>query len=256
MMTALLVAGAVFLALVLYIGVPWLALKVMRQRLSSRVEAASRVCLTFDDGPDPENTPRILRELEAAGVKATFFFLGNAVEKYPAAAAAVAAAGHEIGEHGYGHCHAWKTDPVTTLLDLLRGARAVAPYRTPRTRPLFRPAYGKLNLITFLYCLLTRRRIILWNVDPRDYTAGEAAHVVRNVTERLRPGSVVLLHDARIRPDHSRPALTAEALGLLLETEEARSSTLATVGETLSSMPPEDMARTPTGREPVSSSTR
>jgi peptidoglycan/xylan/chitin deacetylase (PgdA/CDA1 family) len=215
-----------------YFVVPWLVKHLLARRLTRRVLASGSACLTFDDGPDPVTTDLILDELDRAGVKATFFALGRQVERHPEIARRILQSGHELGEHGYDHLHAWKTAPWRYLRDLLRGGVAIARHLPPGRRPPFRPPYGELNLLTLLYLWLTNRPLVMWNVNPRDFEAASAAAVAGSVGERLGAGSVVLLHDARadLATD---PHITVDAVRLLLTVGSVRSLRLTTIAGAL-----------------------
>ncbi len=232
-MAAFWIFAAVAAALIgVYFVIPWLAKHLLARRLTGRVLASGSACLTFDDGPDPVTTALILDELDRVGIKATFFTLGRNVERHPEIARRILASGHELGEHGYDHLHAWKTTPWRYGRDLLRGGAAVARHLPPDRRPPFRPPYGELNLLTLLYVWLTGRRLVMWNVNPRDFEAVSAAAVAASVGERLAPGRVVLLHDARA--DLATDAqVTVEAVRLLLAAVDARSLRLTTIGGAL-----------------------
>src|SRR5260370_165151 len=91
-----------------------------------RGPARPMVALTFDDGPDPEHTPRILEALAAAGAQATFFMIGRQVEAAPQVARDAAAAGHDLGNHTYRHRHLWTLPPRATVAEVDRGAAAIA----------------------------------------------------------------------------------------------------------------------------------
>jgi len=147
-----------------------------------------KVYLTFDDGPDPESTPRILDILRECGVKATFFCTGSRVMASPGLFARIAAEGHTIGNHGYSHLNGLKTPVRTYCADVLRG-------RDITCSNLFRPPYGRLRVRQ--YRILERSmRIVFWDLMPYDFdqrlTADESFSVL---TRRLRPGSVIVLHD-------------------------------------------------------------
>ena len=232
-MAAFWVIGAIAATLVgLYFVIPWLAKPLLTRRLARRVLASGSACLTFDDGPDPVSTALILDELDRTGIKATFFTLGRNLERHPEIARRILGSGHELGEHGYDHLHAWKTTPWRYARDLLRGGAAVARHLPPDRRPPFRPPYGELNLLTLLYVWLTGRQLVMWNVNPRDFEAVSAAAVAARVGDRLAAGSIVLLHDARadVATD---PRVTVNAVRLLLAAVDARSLHLTTVGGTL-----------------------
>ncbi|HET6467758.1 MAG TPA: polysaccharide deacetylase family protein [Geminicoccaceae bacterium] len=217
----------------LYFVVPFWVKKLLASRLSRRVAASGVACLTFDDGPDPRSTPQLLDLLDRAGVKATFFALGCQVSAHPELARRIVESGHELGEHGFGHRHAWKTDPARYLADLVRGRRAVARCLPAGGHALFRPAYGEINLLTLLYIGLGRRRMIMWNLNPRDFEATSAEEVAQRIGRELRVGSVVLLHDARHGVE-ADPKLTVEAVRLVLAEADRRGLRLAAVGAALS----------------------
>ncbi len=219
-------------AIGLYFVIPWLAKDLLTRRLARRVLESGSACLTFDDGPDPVTTSLILDELDRAGVKATFFTLGRNVERHPDLARRILRSGHELGEHGYDHLHAWKTTPWRYGRDLWRGGAAVARHLPPDRRPPFRPPYGELNLLTLLYVWLTGRQLVMWNVNPRDFEAISAASVAATVGDRLAAGSIVLLHDARA--DVATDAhVTVDAVRLLLPEVSARGLHLTTIGGSL-----------------------
>lgn len=102
------------------------------------------VALTFDDGPDPEYTPRILDALASSDALATFFMVGRQIEAAPAVARAIAAAGHDLGNHTYGHRHLWSLTPAASVVEVDRGAAAVAD-ATGVTPRYFRPPWGTFN---------------------------------------------------------------------------------------------------------------
>lgn len=215
----------------LYVLLPALVKGLLRLRFLRRIRKSGCVCLTFDDGPSPKATPQILALLRQAGARATFFIVGEAAEKCPELVAAIAHEGHELGEHGYGHLHAWKSNPLHYAADLARASRMIRHFAS-RYGSLFRPPYGKLNLLTLLYALLTRRRLAFWDLDPRDYAQTSPARLAQQVLSELAPGRVVLFHDGRRRPE-SDPAVTVEALKLVLEAAAPRRLEFATVSEAL-----------------------
>jgi peptidoglycan/xylan/chitin deacetylase (PgdA/CDA1 family) len=108
------------------------------------------VALTFDDGPDPDATPAVLEQLEAAGATATFFLVGEQVRAHPELAAEVAARGHVVGLHGFTHVeHDELADPRA---DLERGAATLAD-AAGRPPVLYRPPYGRFSAASYAACL-------------------------------------------------------------------------------------------------------
>jgi peptidoglycan/xylan/chitin deacetylase (PgdA/CDA1 family) len=147
-----------------------------------------RLFLTFDDGPDPVSTPVILDILSDHDVHATFFCTGSKVLASPGLLAQIAAAGHAIGNHGFGHLNGLKTPVRTYCSDIFRG-------RDITCSNLFRPPYGRLRVRQ--YRLLERSmRIVFWDIMPYDFdTRMSPESSYRILKQRIRPGSVIVLHD-------------------------------------------------------------
>lgn len=150
------------------------------------------VYLTFDDGPHPVVTPFVLEQLRVYGVKATFFFIGNNVRKYPEVAERVRSEGHSIGNHTYDHLNGWS---VTTAayLENIEKARGLIPGN------LFRPPYGRLTRrqLKGIRACYPHLKVVLWDLLSGDFDqrlSGEDCY--ENVMRRLRSGSVVVFHDS------------------------------------------------------------
>ncbi len=175
------------------------------------------VALTFDDGPHPEGTPAVLEALGAAGARATFFFVGEQVRRWPQLAARTAAAGHTIALHGDRHRNLLRMPPRVLARDLDRGHATIAD-ATGATPTLYRPPYG---IFSPAGLAIARRRgwlPILWSRWGRDWTRRATPEGIAALAGRgLAPGDVVLLHDA----DHYSVAgswrRTAAAVPLLLD---------------------------------------
>ena len=223
-----------FGCLAIYFLLPIVVKRIICLKFLSTVKKTGLSCLTFDDGPNPETTPEILELLKEADVKATFFLIGNNVQKYPELADQIFLQGHEIGEHSFEHSHAWKSDPIRTAIDLTRGNRTISKYRSPGEKISFRPPYGKVNLITLLYILFSKRRVVFWNVDPKDYGHESSKVVSQYVTHRLLPGSVILLHDGRLNSS-SDSNVTVSAVRSILKEAAHRNLRLTSIREVLNS---------------------
>jgi peptidoglycan/xylan/chitin deacetylase (PgdA/CDA1 family) len=186
-------------------------------RIPLRIRNDSSVALTFDDGPHPQGTPAALELLAAVGATATFFLVGEQVERWPAIAAEIAAAGHEIALHGYRHRLMLRRATAAVRWDLdhavevIAGATGVAPR-------CYRPPYGVFSAGGLA---LTRRRgwsPMLWSRWGRDWEArATPAKIVRRATAGLRAGDVVLLHDADHYSSDGSWRKTIAALPLICE---------------------------------------
>jgi peptidoglycan-N-acetylglucosamine deacetylase len=163
--------------------------------LVSGPKESDRVVLTFDDGPHPVHTPRLLDRLKARDVRVTFFLLGRQVEKHPDIVRRIADEGHDVGHHSYTH-----GDPVTTsALELWREARQASELLerlVGRPPYLYRPPHGKLTPGKTAALWGAGQTIVLWNQDPKDFSCGSAEALAGWFRGRtLAGGDVVLLHD-------------------------------------------------------------
>ncbi len=195
-------------------GAPGLtALAPVRRRFPglSGAGAADHVALTFDDGPDPAFTPRFLAVLAARRVHATFFLLGPMVQAAPQLAADIAAAGHEIGVHGWEHRYATVRGPGALHDDLARACDTIAT-ATGIVPRLYRPPYGVLSAGALIAARRLGLRPILWSSWGREWAPGATPESVQaTLASTLGGGGTVLLHDseATAPPGTARAALGA-----------------------------------------------
>jgi peptidoglycan/xylan/chitin deacetylase (PgdA/CDA1 family) len=172
----------------------------------------THVALTFDDGPDPESTPAFLDCLERLDVRATFFVLGEMVERSPALARELVARGHEVGVHGWDHRSLALRGPASTWRQVRDGARAVE-HRTGRAATWWRPPYGVLTASGLVAARRSGLTPVLWGAWGEDWTAHATPDgVSATVARGHRPGVTVLLHDSSCT---SAPGSWRAALGAL-----------------------------------------
>jgi peptidoglycan-N-acetylglucosamine deacetylase len=150
--------------------------------------------LTFDDGPDPELTPRILEVLAEHGVQATFNLMGWNALRHPDLARAVVAAGHELGNHTWTHQDLAFQSALQTRRQLLRGREAIE--RTTGVRPrFFRPPRGNLTGSAIESAAELGYDVLLWSVTRGSAGVGTPASVADHLARTVAPGDVVALHD-------------------------------------------------------------
>jgi peptidoglycan-N-acetylglucosamine deacetylase len=154
------------------------------------------VAITFDDGPHPEGTPAVLSLLAAAGVRATFFLVGEQVERRPRLAARIAAEGHAVGLHCQRHRNLMRLTPRQLRRDIDRAQAAIAD--ACGTAPLlYRPPYGIFSAAALAEVRRRGFEPVLWSRWGRDWSRRATAEsVTRLVTRGVAPGDVLLLHDA------------------------------------------------------------
>ncbi|MEV7602320.1 polysaccharide deacetylase family protein [Kitasatospora sp. NPDC089797] len=181
------------------------------------------VYLTFDDGPSPAYTPRILSILQRYGVHATFFELGENVAAHPSVTAQVARQGHSVQNHSWSHPDLRRLSGGSFGTQVGSTDRAIRR-QTGRTPTCLRPPYGAVNSTVRSRAAALGKQVVLWSVDPADWSRPGTAAIRSRVLGNVRPGSVVLLHDGG--GDRSQ---TAAALPGILSTLKARGYGFATL---------------------------
>lgn len=153
------------------------------------------VALTFDDGPGP-HTERLLGILDELDVTATFFMLGEQVERFPAVARRVRDAGHEIGAHTYDHADLLTLEPADAAEQIRAGVEAIST-ATGTTPTLFRPPYGSTDEAVLGLVAAQGLAEIHWDVDTLDWKYRIPDAIVDRALGGVAPGSIVLMHDIR-----------------------------------------------------------
>ena len=153
-----------------------------------------QIAITFDDGPHPVLTPRILEILAKYNIPATFFMVGQNVLNYPDAARAVIEAGHEVGNHTFTHPHLAGLNEHAIMDEIGKCEDALEELCEYRPH-LLRTPQGALTQ-SLERCLLDDDYIlVLWSLDTRDWENKSTAHVVRTVLEKVQAGDIILMHD-------------------------------------------------------------
>lgn len=159
-------------------------------------EAVRGVALTFDDGPHRECTPALLDLLGEAGARATFFLVGEQVERRPELAARIAREGHAIALHGHRHRNLLRISPRALAQDLARGARVIEA-ASGKKPLLYRPPYGIFSPAGLALARRRGLRPLLWSRWGHDWRASNTPQAIAGeLTHELRDGDVLLLHDA------------------------------------------------------------
>ncbi|OTN77513.1 polysaccharide deacetylase family sporulation protein PdaB [Enterococcus sp. 8G7_MSG3316] len=149
------------------------------------------IAFTFDDGPDPNNTLRLLEMLAKEDVPATFFLIGQNVEMYPNIVKAIAKAGHEIGNHSYNHRDLTTLSQEEMVNEITKTDQAIENITGKRPK-YFRPPYGSVNQTV---ADAVNRPIIQWSVDSEDWQSKNTSLIIERVTASATEGAIVLLHD-------------------------------------------------------------
>ncbi|MGW9528396.1 polysaccharide deacetylase family protein [Paenibacillus terrae] len=151
------------------------------------------VALTFDDGPNPNNTTTLLNTLKQNGLRATFFNLGQNAQNYPSIVRDQQAAGMWIGNHSWSHPHMTQLNASQMSSEITRTQQTLQSI-TGTAPKLFRPPYGETNAT--LKSIETQNGLteVLWNVDSQDWNGATTAQIVA-AAGRLQNGDVILMHD-------------------------------------------------------------
>jgi peptidoglycan/xylan/chitin deacetylase (PgdA/CDA1 family) len=152
------------------------------------------VALTFDDGPTSAFTPRVVRLLEDADARATFFLIGSLAERRPGLVRQLLDAGHEVGNHTWSHQSAALLSAEQTRADIRRGAEALTTL-TGQPPRWYRPPRGMLTGSALEHAHLLGQTVVMWTVDRGTGGDTDAAAVRANIAEQLLPGAIVNLHD-------------------------------------------------------------
>ncbi len=173
-----------------------------------------QIALTFDDGPDPEYTEKVVDALGPA--RATFFVLGRNARRHPELVRATASVGHEIASHGFGHERLTRLTPRRTIADLEAGRDAVVEATQGMPPRYYRPPHGLFNLAAWCAAPRLGMARALWSISSRDWAdAATPESIATRVLDAAAPGKVVLMHDAGGRS--GRAAVTVRAIPLILE---------------------------------------
>jgi len=182
----------------------------------------NRIALTFDDGPTPGVTDRILDELQKRKLHATFFMIGERIAAAPELARRVLAEGHEIGNHTCTHPNLTKLPDAQVEAEIEKTQDIMAGVLRQRAK-WFRPPYGALRQNQAGMPANRGLRIVLWNVDPADWSQPGEDKITGTVLAETKPGSIVICHDLH--------AQTANSLGPILDGFEKRGLTPVTLSE-------------------------
>jgi peptidoglycan/xylan/chitin deacetylase (PgdA/CDA1 family) len=158
------------------------------------VSAGSSVFLTFDDGPDPTWTLRVLDVLRAAGVKATFCMVGRYARAYPDVARRVVAEGHALCNHTDSHASLDRLSAAGVESEIQSAGNAIQAATGVRPT-LFRFPYGRTSATANTVVGRLGLRVLPWTVDPSDYTRPGTNTIIARVAQAVKPGSIVLFHD-------------------------------------------------------------
>ena len=155
------------------------------------------IALTFDDGPHPEFTIKLLDLFKEKGIKATFFVMGSNIEKHKKIVKKMIAEGHELGNHSYSHKNlifkkkSMIREEIEKTDSLLRELGVKSDIH-------FRPPFGRLIFTASSVLGALNKKVIMWNVPTKDYKENDKNVILNRVYKRIKPGSIIVLHDSGV----------------------------------------------------------
>lgn len=162
-----------------------------RIKVKKQFSGEKQVALTFDDGPHPVNTPRLLDGLKERGVKVSFFLLGESIDGNEELIKRMHEEGHLIGNHGYSHVQLSRETSEKACLQIDETNQKLC--RITGQMPVYiRPPFGSWS--EDLDCAVPMT-VVLWSVDPLDWKSQNKAKVVKHIVKHVEPGGIILLHD-------------------------------------------------------------
>jgi len=172
------------------VRMPWI-IQQLNPTYIWTMDAAEKVLyLTFDDGPHPSITPFVLDQLKEYEAKATFFCIGDNVQKFPDTYKRILMDGHRVGNHTEHHLNGWKSADEDYVKDVYAAAEKIDSY-------LFRPPYGRITRFQSSLLMDKKFRIIMWDVLSGDFDRSITGDVCAlRVIRKGRQGSVVVFHDS------------------------------------------------------------
>ena len=153
-----------------------------------------KIALTFDDGPHPRLTPKILAILDKYKIKATFFTVGINVHYYPETFDEIVSHGHEIGNHTYTHPHVAKVDKIVLRDEIEKCESEIYEHGEYRTK-LFRPPEGMIDNGVAALLKELDYKVILWDIDTRDWDHTPASEIASMIVDKVSSGDIILMHD-------------------------------------------------------------
>jgi peptidoglycan/xylan/chitin deacetylase (PgdA/CDA1 family) len=163
-----------------------------------------KIYLTFDDGPTPEITEWVLDQLNSYNAKATFFCIGNNIDKHPELFEKVQLAGHAIGNHTYNHLKGWNTPCAIYIDNIKKCDECLSSYLTNnKKQKLFRPPYGKIRRQQAKNLRRLGYKIVMWDVISMDFDEKiSSEQCLANVLKNVNSGSIIVFHDSEKANKH------------------------------------------------------
>jgi peptidoglycan/xylan/chitin deacetylase (PgdA/CDA1 family) len=192
-------------------------------------ENTAHIALTFDDGPNPLYTGRLLDILKEFGISATFFVVGKQASRYPHLIRRMKSEGHTVGCHSLSHRHAWLMLPCRTYKDI-QTAYEIVKKELGYPPRWYRPPWGMFNLLSMKAAKKLDLYPAYWSIEAQDWDAETTVeHIYNTVVSKAGPGSIIVLHDNGGAP--GAPEKTLQALPSIIDTLQKKGYKFVTLGK-------------------------
>ena len=173
--------------------------KVFKNYIWNVPNDSKKIYLTFDDGPTPEITEWVLTELKKYNAKATFFCIGDNIQKYPQILNEILNQHHSVGNHTNNHLNGWKTAAEKYILNVTYCENELQKFEQYKLQAkLFRAPYGKIKPVQSKMLRLLGYKIVMWDVISYDFDKSLSAQkCLKNVLQKTKSGSIVVFHDSK-----------------------------------------------------------
>lgn len=222
------ILGLVLFCVAIYSVLPNFWTRILHRALRKGPSGRQKVALTFDDGPDPQYTPRLLDALKQAHARATFFVLADKARAHPDIIRRMVSEGHDVEVHGYTHAMVPLLLPRQTVRQfedsrlLLRREFGIEPL-------YYRPTWGLCNLWTL--CRLRGMRLVTWSIMVGDWRKVAVHTLLARIIKSLHPGAIIVLHDSDATPgaEAGAPESVIQVIGPLVSELQDRGYTVGTL---------------------------
>ena len=176
--------------------VPKIIKKIFHNQVWEIPNTEEKIYLTFDDGPTPEITEWVLNLLEKENIKATFFCIGQNIEKHPEIFEKIISSGHSVGNHTFNHLKGWKTSIKEYIENVDLCKTEICKSTSNKYSNLFRPPYGKIKPNQSKTLRKKGYKIIMWDVLSKDYDLNTSPEECFLKVKKTKSGSIIVFHDS------------------------------------------------------------
>lgn len=209
----------------------WYARLFSPQIIKKGSAEGTKICLTFDDGPDPRYTPEVLKILHKYQITAVFFLIGAKAERFPELVRKIKAEGHQIGCHTYYHRHAYLLSPWKSIATILKGRQTIERI-IGKPIEWFRPPWGALNLFQYLFLRQSGLKILLWSANGRDWNKKTGVRgIIKRLSQKLKSNTIIVLHDSG--GESGAPDNTVAALPVIISKFQSEGYSFVTMKQVL-----------------------